>query len=166
MGRVFIQTFEHSNIQTFLNSQLHHSQLHHYLLCLFTFKKKYLPPCAVCGIYDILRITFTEHGVVAQLVSALDCRSGGCGFEPRRPRQYGRSNEIASWCNGSTADSDSACWGSSPCEATIFFLRQLFSNSEMSEFLFVITLFSGICESFGRTRSVNTAIAVLTDLGI
>ena len=90
MGRVFIQTFEHSNIQTFLNSQLHHSQLHHYLLCLFTFKKNYLPPCAGCGIYDILRITFTEHGVVAQLVSALDCRSGGCGFEPRRPRQYGK----------------------------------------------------------------------------
>ena len=24
---------------------------------------------------------------MAQLVSALDCRSGGCGFEPRRPRQ-------------------------------------------------------------------------------
>ena len=44
----------------------------------------------MCGIYDILRITFTEHGVVAQLVSALDCRSGGCGFEPRRPRQYGK----------------------------------------------------------------------------
>ena len=116
-----ILTFQHSNIQTFLNSQLPHPQLHHYLLCLFTFKKNYLPPCAGCGIYDILRITFTEHGVVAQLVSALDCRSGGCGFEPRRPRQYGRSNEIASWCNGSTADSDSACWGSSPCEATIKF---------------------------------------------
>ena len=33
---------------------------------------------------------FSEHGVVAQLVSALDCRSGGCGFEPRRPRQYGK----------------------------------------------------------------------------
>ena len=62
---------------------------------------------------------FSEHGVVAQLVSALDCRSGGCGFEPRRPRQYGKVSEIASWCNGSTADSDSACWGSSPCEATI-----------------------------------------------
>ena len=30
---------------------------------------------------------FTHRGVVAQLVSALDCRSGGCGFEPRRPRQ-------------------------------------------------------------------------------
>ena len=65
-------------------------------------------------------LTFTEHGVVAQLVSALDCRSGGCGFEPRRPRQYEKvTNEFASWCNGSTADSDSACWGSSPCEATI-----------------------------------------------
>ena len=49
-----------------------------------------IPPCNVVQSYDILRITFTEHGVVAQLVSALDCRSGGCGFEPRRPRQYGK----------------------------------------------------------------------------
>ena len=29
-------------------------------------------------------------GVVAQLVRASDCRSEGCGFEPRRPRPKGR----------------------------------------------------------------------------
>ena len=27
-----------------------------------------------------------SDGVVAQLVRAPDCRSGGCGFDPRRPR--------------------------------------------------------------------------------
>ena len=89
----FIQTFEHSNIQTFLNFQLPHSITPNSITIYFVFslsKKIIYPPCAVGGIYDILRITFTEHGVVAQLVSALDCRSGGCGFEPRRPRQYGK----------------------------------------------------------------------------
>ena len=30
-----------------------------------------------------------------------------------------RFHRIASWCNGSTADSESACYGSSPYEATI-----------------------------------------------
>jgi hypothetical protein len=29
-----------------------------------------------------------KRGVVAQLVRAPDCRSGGCGFEPRRPRFF------------------------------------------------------------------------------
>ena len=29
---------------------------------------------------------FGTHGAVAQLVRAPDCRSGGCGFEPRRRR--------------------------------------------------------------------------------
>ena len=28
------------------------------------------------------------YGAVAQLVRAPDCRSGGCGFEPRRPRHF------------------------------------------------------------------------------
>ena len=33
------------------------------------------------------RYTYASpNGVVAQLVRAPDCRSGGCGFEPRRPR--------------------------------------------------------------------------------
>ena len=33
------------------------------------------------------RYTYSSpNGVVAQLVRAPDCRSGGCGFEPRRPR--------------------------------------------------------------------------------
>ena len=82
---------------------------------------------------------------MAQLVSALDCRSGGCGFEPRRPRQYVKVSEIASWCNGSTADSDSACWGSSPCEATIDM-----SNSEISEF-FCFPL-SVVVSRLGRCR--------------
>ncbi len=31
-------------------------------------------------------IEFLFCGDVAQLVSAPDCRSGSCGFEPRRPR--------------------------------------------------------------------------------
>ena len=30
------------------------------------------------------------YGAVAQLVRAPDCRSGGCGFEPRRPRHKPR----------------------------------------------------------------------------
>ena len=43
---------------------------------------------------------------------------GVAGSSPVDPAST-ESREIASWCNGSTADSDSACWGSSPCEATI-----------------------------------------------
>ena len=31
---------------------------------------------------------------MAQLVSALDCRSGGCGFEPRRPRQSEKTSGL------------------------------------------------------------------------
>ena len=31
---------------------------------------------------------------MAQLVSALDCRSGGCGVEPRRPRHYEKSARL------------------------------------------------------------------------
>ncbi len=34
-----------------------------------------------------MRIVFWHNGGVAQLVSASDCRSEGCEFEPRRPRQ-------------------------------------------------------------------------------
>ena len=43
---------------------------------------------------------------------------GVAGSSPVDPANLKRK-AIASWCNGSTADSDSACWGSSPCEATI-----------------------------------------------
>ena len=47
---------------------------------------------------------------------------GVAGSSPVDPAILEKAtNEIASWCNGSTADSDSACWGSSPCEATIQF---------------------------------------------
>ncbi len=35
--------------------------------------------------------TLEFPGDVAQLVRAPDCRSGGCGFEPRRPRCHDRS---------------------------------------------------------------------------
>ena len=35
---------------------------------------------------SIFRKRLIKRGVVAQLVRAPDCRSGGCGFEPRRPR--------------------------------------------------------------------------------
>ena len=31
-------------------------------------------------------VGFDVFGAVAQLVRVPDCRSGGCGFEPRRPR--------------------------------------------------------------------------------
>ncbi len=53
-----------------------------------------IPPCASSATYDIIRITFRSKGVVAQLVSALDSRSGGCGFEPRRPRQSERPSGL------------------------------------------------------------------------
>ena len=42
---------------------------------------------------------------------------GVAGSSPVDPANLKRK-AFASWCNGSTADSDSACWGSSPCEAT------------------------------------------------
>ena len=53
-----------------------------------------IPPCAWTAFCDILPNTFRSNGVVAQLVSALDCRSGGCGFEPRRPRQSERTSGL------------------------------------------------------------------------
>jgi hypothetical protein len=34
------------------------------------------------------------HGAVAQLVRVPDCRSGGCGFEPRRRRLNGPLVEL------------------------------------------------------------------------
>ena len=33
-----------------------------------------------------VRIRLLKRGAVAQLVRVPDCRSGGCGFESRRPR--------------------------------------------------------------------------------
>ena len=56
---------------------------------------------------------------------------GVAGSSPVDPASTEGASEIASWCNGSTADSDSACWGSSPCEATIDV-----SSSEISEFFY------------------------------
>ena len=35
---------------------------------------------------EVNRRRLEQRGVVAQLVRVPDCRSGGCGFEPRRPR--------------------------------------------------------------------------------
>ena len=56
-------------------------------LCLITPEEIFLPPLARRRRIWYTTRTFRSNGVVAQLVSALDCRSGGCGFEPRRPRQ-------------------------------------------------------------------------------
>ena len=51
---------------------------------------------------------------VAQLVEQLICNQQVIGSSP-----FGGSNQIVSWCNGSTSDFGSAGRGSSPCETTI-----------------------------------------------
>ena len=76
------------------------------------------PPCAHRQYYDILRSLSRNTGLWRNWLAHWTVDPGVAGSSPVDPAST-ESREIASWCNGSTADSDSACWGSSPCEATI-----------------------------------------------
>ena len=129
MGRVFIQTFEHSNIQTFLNFQLPHSITPNSLTpnsltiyFVFSLSKKNIYPLALCAEFMIYYASLSRNtGLWRNWLAHWTVDPGVAGSSPVDPASTERSSEIASWCNGSTADSDSACWGSSPCEATIKF---------------------------------------------
>jgi hypothetical protein len=39
-------------------------------------------------------VLLTNEGGVAQLVRVPDCRSGGCGFEPRRSRHFLQHTQV------------------------------------------------------------------------
>lgn len=82
-------------------------------------EKLKIPPCSEVGLYGILSITFWNTGLWRNWLAHWTVDPGVAGSSPVDPASTEGHNEIASWCNGSTADSDSACWGSSPCEATI-----------------------------------------------
>ena len=61
---------------------------------------------------------FRDTGLWRNWLAHWTVDPGVAGSSPVDPA-ISKSIRTASWCNGSTADSDSACWGSSPCEATI-----------------------------------------------
>ncbi len=76
-------------------------------------------------------VPLNVRGVVAQLVRVPDCRSGGCGFEPRRPRFQGLASNFAgkAFClvdiqsaigNGVTNDPVNASATDQPTQLRVF----------------------------------------------
>ena len=66
-----------------------------------------------------------------------------------------RSPEAAPWCNGSTSDSGSFCWGSNPYGAAIFFALKKAKNTKSQDF-------SSLCRRHNFTQKTKFFLHIFT----